>query len=104
MANGQLRRLWRYWFQTILLSTQDNPPRFVELVMLSLAMLLILGWGFSGKWPFLVLSLSYVLGSSVSVLVRETFLPSAYPRLVQLTAVVLIFMSVYILVELVGYL
>lgn len=72
--------------------------------MLSLAMFLLLGWGLTGKWPFLVLSLSYVLGSSVSVLVRETFLPSSYPRLVQLTAVVLIFMSVYTLAELAGYL
>jgi len=45
--------------------------RFVELLMLLLAIGLLGIWGITPNWPYLVLSLSFVIGSSVSILVRE---------------------------------
>ncbi len=61
--------------------------------MLLLAMLLLLIWGITDQWPYLVLSLSYVIGASMSILVREAQVPSSYPRLLQLTAVLLLIIS-----------
>jgi hypothetical protein len=64
-------RTWRFWLHTLILSSQYNPPRFIELVMLLLAMTLLGIWQIVPNWPYLVLSLSYVVGASISILVRE---------------------------------
>ena len=58
-------RPWQYWLDTLILSTQHNPPRFVELVMLTLAMILLGLWSITLQWQYLTLSLSYIIGSSV---------------------------------------
>jgi hypothetical protein len=42
-------RPWQYWLDTLILSSQHNPPRFVELVMLTLAMILLGLWTFTGQ-------------------------------------------------------
>ncbi|WP_449419674.1 hypothetical protein [Phormidium nigroviride] len=86
---------WQFWWQTVILSTQHNPPRFVELVMLTLAMILLLFWSLTSEWPYLVLSLSYVIGSSISILVREALNPSSSIQPTQVTAVLLLMISFY---------
>ena len=45
--------------------------------------------------PYLVLGLSLVVGSSVSILVREAIVPSPQTRITQLTALILLFISLY---------
>ncbi|MBZ8180156.1 MAG: hypothetical protein SAL07_04590 [Oscillatoria sp. PMC 1051.18] len=97
-------RLWQFWWHTIAISSQQNPPRFVELVMLMLAMALVVIWLIFSRninhWPFLVLGLSYVIGASSSMLVREAFLPSSQPRITQLMAILLLIISLYGLADL----
>ena len=68
--------------------------------MLSLAMIMLLVAGGTDKWPYLVLGLSYVVGASISILVREAFLPSHQQRLTQVTAVLLLIISLYGFVDL----
>jgi len=80
---------------TLILSSQQNPPRFIELLMLLLAMVLLGIWQILPNWPYLVLSLSYVVGASISILIRETCLPSPQPRVTQMTAVLLLIISIY---------
>lgn len=72
--------------------------------MLILAMPLLLLWGLTEKWPYQVLSLSYVVGSSSSVLIRETIAPSPYPQVIQITAFLLLIVSLYSFAELTRYL
>ncbi|GAC1463159.1 MAG: hypothetical protein NVS2B14_11100 [Chamaesiphon sp.] len=90
-------RLWQIWWRSVVVSSQYYSPRLIELVMLLLAMALLVIWGSTGtyKWPYLVLSLSYVIGASVSILVRESLIPSPRPRLTQVTAVLLLIISLY---------
>ncbi|WP_017717305.1 hypothetical protein [Kamptonema formosum] len=97
-------RFWQFWRETLILCSQHSPPRFIEMVMLLLAMPLLLLWGLTEKWPYLVLSLSYVVGSSSSVLIRERIAPSPYPQVIQLTAVLLLIVSLYSFAELTRYL
>jgi len=86
---------WRFWLHTLILSSQYNPPRFIELVMLLLAMTLLGIWQIVPNWPYLVLSLSYVVGASISILVREAIAPSPQPRATQITAMLLLIISIY---------
>ncbi|MEB3336411.1 MAG: hypothetical protein VKJ46_03045 [Leptolyngbyaceae bacterium] len=91
-------------------ASQSNPPQFVELLMLLLAIALLLVWGIADAvwgmragWPYLVLSLSYAIGSAVSTLVRETILPSPQPRLTQVIAVLLLLVSLYSFTDFLRY-
>ena len=95
-------RRWRSWRETLILSTQYNPPQFVEVVMLLLGILLLFIWTVTGQWPYLVLSLSYVVGSSTAMLVRETLFPSSRLKLTQTMAVLLLLMSSYTLVDVIS--
>ena len=88
-------RIWRFWFNTLILSSQHNPPRFVELLMLLLAMALLGIWGLLQSWPYLVLCLSYVVGASISILVREALTPSSQSQLTQVTVALLLATSLY---------
>lgn len=72
--------------------------------MLTLAMALLGVWGITEEWPYLVLSLSYVIGSSISSLVREAIAPSPQFRLTQATAVLLLIISVFSFADLIRYL
>ncbi|MFB8793399.1 MAG: hypothetical protein U7126_04000 [Microcoleus sp.] len=94
-------RPWQFWLDTLILSSQHNPPRFVELVMLILAMMLLGIWSVTAQWPYLVLSLSYIIGSSFSILVRESLGPRPQFQLTHLTAVLLLIISFYSFAELI---
>ncbi len=94
-------RPWQNWLDTLILSTQHNPPRFVELVMLTLAMVLLGLWTFTEEWPYLALSLSYIIGSSFSILVRESLGPRPQFQLTHLTALLLLIISFYSFAELI---
>jgi len=94
-------RPWEYWLNTVILSTQQNPPRFVELVMLNLAMILLGLWSVTAQWPYLALSLSYIIGSSFSILVREYIGPRPQFQLTHLTALLLLIISFYSFAELI---
>lgn len=94
-------RPWQFWLDTLILSTQHNPPRFVELVMLNLAMILLGIWSVTGQWQYLVLSLSYIIGSSFSILVRESLGPRPQFQLTHITALLLLIISFYSFAELI---
>lgn len=96
--------IWRFWFQTLVLSSQYNPPRFVELLMLLLAIALLGIWQLTPRWPYLALSLSYIIGASLSILVREAIAPSPQIRATQVTAVLLLIISIYSFADLIHYL
>ncbi|WP_445242008.1 hypothetical protein [Microcoleus sp. LEGE 07076] len=85
----------------MILSTQHNPPRFVELVMLTLAMILLGLWSITLQWQYLTLSLSYIIGSSFSILVREYIDPRPRFQLTHLTALLLLIISFYSFAELI---
>ena len=95
--------MWRFWLNTLVLSSQYNPPRFVELLMLLLAILLLGIWQITPYWPYLALSLSYVVGASLSILVREVIAPSLQPRATQVTALLLLIVSIYGFADLIRY-
>jgi len=94
-------RPWEYWLNTVILSTQQNPPRFVELVMLNLAMIFLGLWSVTAQWQYLTLSLSYIIGSSFSNLVRESICPRPQFQLTHLTALLLLIISFYSFAELI---
>lgn len=67
--------------------------------MLLLAVCLLIIWVITGQGPYLILSLSYAIGSSSSVLVREHFVPSPRLRPIQVTAALLLVLSIYSFIE-----
>lgn len=72
--------------------------------MLFLAIILLTTWQITPNWPYLALSLSYIVGASISILVREAIAPSPQPRATQVTAVLLLIISIYGFADLVRYL
>jgi hypothetical protein len=89
-------RSWRFWLNTLILSSQYNPPRFVELLMLTLAIaMLAISIFVPTETPYVVLGLSFVVGASFSILVREAIAPSPQTRITQLTAILLLLVSIY---------
>ncbi|MGB3404070.1 MAG: hypothetical protein WBA77_15410 [Microcoleaceae cyanobacterium] len=91
-------RSW-HWWQTLVASTQYNPPQFIEMVMLILAIFLLFSWSITGSWPYLVLCLSYVVGSSSSMLIREVIAPPHRFQPTTIIAILLLLMGIYILVD-----
>ncbi len=89
------------WWQNIRSGVQYNPPGFIELIMLLLAIILLLFWSVTNQWQYLVLCLSYVVGSSTSILVREGMTPSPQIQASQLTAIILLILSVYSFADLI---
>lgn len=96
-------RFWQFWWRTLIFSTQYNPPEFVELTMTSLTMALLVSWEFTRAWPYLALSSSFALGAAVSMWVRELIIPSPYPRVVQVLAILLVIYSLYAFIDLAQY-
>ncbi|MBD2244905.1 hypothetical protein [Nostoc sp. FACHB-888] len=89
-------RIWSFWFNSFILSSQYNPPRFVELLMLLLAIAMLgIASILPDKPPYLILGLSLVVGASISILVREAIAPSPETRITQLTASLLLIISLY---------
>jgi len=95
-------RIWNFWINTLISSIEYHPPRFVELLMLMLAIpMLIISIIIPDK-PYIILGLSFVIGASTSILVREamcyngenyTFLIEG--RITQFAALLLLGISVY---------
>lgn len=90
-------RICRFWLDALVWSSQHNPAAFVELLMIALAMVLLIVRGFVPHWAYLVLGLSYGIGASVSISVRETIAHSPQAQAAQVTTVVLIITSIYVL-------
>ncbi|AFY51077.1 hypothetical protein Nos7524_5358 [Nostoc sp. PCC 7524] len=88
-------RFWQFWLNSFILASQYNPPRFVELVMLMLAIAMLAVAIIVPDRPYLVLGLSLVIGAAISILVREAIAPSPQTRLTQLTAILLLLISFY---------
>ncbi|TVP62186.1 MAG: hypothetical protein EA343_11850 [Nodularia sp. (in: Bacteria)] len=89
-------RLWNSWLNSFILASQHNPPRFVELLMLMLAIAMLSIAIILPDRPYLVLGLSLVVGASISILVREaTIAPSPQRRITQYTALLLLLISIY---------
>ncbi|MCM0591493.1 MAG: hypothetical protein HEQ35_21385 [Gloeotrichia echinulata IR180] len=88
-------RFWQFWFNSFILSSQYNPPRFVELLMLMVAIAMLGVATILPEKPYLILGLSLVVGASISILVREAIAPSPQVRITQLTALLLLFISLY---------
>lgn len=96
-------RICRFWWNTVILSSQHNPPQFVEMLMLWLALILLGLWSITPYWPYLVLSLSYVVGASISLLVREAIAPTQQATVSQVTAVLMLIVSIYGFADLLRY-
>lgn len=90
-------RIWRFWLNAFVWSSQYNPAAFIELIMLFLAIGLLIIWAFVPHWSYLVLSLSYGIGASLSISVRESLTRSPQAQVAQVTTVLLILTSIYIL-------
>ncbi|MFN6499229.1 MAG: hypothetical protein RMX65_019825 [Nostoc sp. DedQUE01] len=88
-------RFWYFWFNSFILSSQYNPPRFVELLMLFLAIAMLATATILPDRPYLILGLSLVVGASISILVREAIAPSPQTRITQVTALILLIISLY---------
>ncbi|MBD2210735.1 hypothetical protein H6G27_12705 [Nostoc linckia FACHB-104] len=89
-------RFWHFWFNSFIVSSQYNPPRFVELLMLMLAIAMLgMATILPDRPPYLVLGLSLVVGASISILVREAIAPSPQSKITQFTALLLLLISLY---------
>jgi hypothetical protein len=88
-------RFWRFWWNSLILSSEYNPPTFIEGLMLFLAMIVLAIWGITHQLPYMVLCLSYAIGASISILVREVIAPSPQTRLTRITALLLLTISLY---------
>lgn len=97
-------RFWQFWWRSLVLSTQYNPPEFVELLMTSLTMALLVSWELTKAWPYLVLSSSLAIGAAVSMWVREIIIPSPHSAMVKLLGVLLFIYSMYAFADLALYL
>jgi len=98
-----IMRIWHFWFNTFILASQYNPPRFVELMMLFLAIVMLGIGSVIPHWPYLVLGLSFVIGASISILIREAIAPSPQQRFTQIAVWLLLIMSIYGFADLVHY-
>ncbi|MBD1834149.1 MULTISPECIES: hypothetical protein [Cyanophyceae] len=97
-------RIWQSWWRALVFSSQYSPPRFIELIMLTVATVLIMAWEINQQWPYLVLGLSYMVGAAGSILVREALTPSHHPRVSQVMAVLMLIVSFYCFADLTQHL
>ena len=88
-------RFWHFWFNSFILSSQYNPPRFVEMVMILLALAMLMIWTFIPETPYIILAWSFVVGTSISILVREAIAPSPEMRINQIAAFFFLIISLY---------
>ncbi len=80
-------RYFRSWWDGLVFSSRHNPPQLVEAAMLIFAMLTFLLWWVRQDWQYLVLYISYIVGVTASILVRETVAPSPQTHLIRFAAV-----------------
>jgi hypothetical protein len=93
----RIQSIWQRCWQWLLLGSRQDPLRFVEMIMLLLALLIIslMIVGVCQAWPFWVLSLSYALGAACAALVRESLFPSPLAVWVRVSAIILLATSGY---------
>ncbi len=100
-------RIWQRWWQgmwqTIVFISEYDPPQFAELLMLLLAMLFMLISSVRPEWPYWVLGLSFIVGSSTSILIRESMVTATRPRPTQIFAGLLLVASGFGFTELLRY-
>lgn len=72
--------------------------------MLLLAIVLLGMWSITPNWAYQVLAWSYVIGVSASMWVRSLLTPSYQPLTTQVTAVLLLIISIYGFADLIRYL
>jgi hypothetical protein len=77
---------WQLGQRSLNFLGRQSPPQIVEGVMLLLAIMLCIAWMGLHSWPYLVLSLSYIVGAIASILARDAISPSAYTRWIRLAA------------------
>ncbi|MBD2438691.1 hypothetical protein [Nostoc sp. FACHB-110] len=92
-------RYWHFWLNSLILSSEYNPPSFIEGLMLLLAMIVLAAWGITHQLAYIVLCLSYSIGAAISILVREAIAPSPQTRLTRIAALLLLLISLYGLVD-----
>ncbi|MGB3761536.1 MAG: hypothetical protein WBA07_35010 [Rivularia sp. (in: cyanobacteria)] len=83
------------WIHTLFLASQYNPPRFVELIMLGMALTMLTIYTLLASLPYLILGFSLVIGASASILVREAIAPTPQTRITKITALLLLVISIY---------
>ncbi|SRR5579883_1281958 len=88
-------RFWNFWLNTFFLFSQYNPPRFVEMVMVFLALIMLAIWTFIPASPYMILGWSLVIGTSISILVREAIAPTPEMRFNQIAALFFLVISFY---------
>jgi hypothetical protein len=89
-------RTLRFWIHTVAASSRNDPPRFVESVMVVFVILtLVASVIFPQDEPYLVLCSSLAIGLSISILVREAIAPSHEALISRLMAFLLLVISVY---------
>jgi uncharacterized membrane protein (DUF373 family) len=91
---------WQFWLNSFILSSQYNPPRFIELLMLTVAIVMLGIATLIPDRPYMVLGLSLIVGASISILVREAIAPSPQTGMTKITALILLFLSLYGFVDL----
>ncbi len=93
----------RLYLQNIISFSQNYPPLFIEALMLFLAIIFLIIWFFTLKWAFLSLSLSYVIGASVSALIREFLFPSYQRKMVRSISIISLIISCYGFIDIFRY-
>ena len=63
--------------------------------MLGMALIMLTISTFIADLPYLVLGLSFVVGASASILVREAIAPTPQSRVTKITALLLLVISIY---------
>lgn len=63
--------------------------------MLGMALIMLTISTFIADLPYLVLGLSFVVGASASILVREAIAPTPQSRVTKITALLLLVVSIY---------
>jgi hypothetical protein len=97
-------RFWRNWWQTLIFSIQNNPPQFIEYLMVSFATALAMRRFYTPEWPYLVLSASLAVGAAVSIWVRVLTLPMPHRNLFKIIGASLLLYSLYTFADLAPYL
>jgi hypothetical protein len=68
-------RTIQFWWRTIINSSHENPPRFVEFMMIIFATISLIIWIIKDDWPYLVLFLGYLVGINASIWVQGAIAP-----------------------------
>ena len=71
--------------------------------MLGTALIMLTISTFIADLPYLVLGLSFVVGASASILVREAIAPTPQTRVTKITALLLLVVSIYGFADLLKY-